>query len=136
IAAVRSARSRSFSAAMALILPDGTAAARGPWPGSRPPAAVLPGLMASGLGASAAACHGTWHHRWMRAPLRALTVAAAAGGAALGYGSVLDRSWFALRRAEVPVWPAGAEPVRVLHLSDIHLTPGRHRLLSWLRSLD
>src|ERR1700719_1172254 len=72
----------------------------------------------------------------MRAPMRALTLAALAGGAALGYGSILERNWFVLRRADVPVLPAGAEPVRVLHLSDIHLTPGRHRLLSWIRSLD
>jgi len=68
--------------------------------------------------------------------MRALTLAAVAGGAALGYGTILERNWFALRRHEVPVLPAGAEPVRVLHLSDVHLTPGRHRLLSWLRSLD
>ena len=68
--------------------------------------------------------------------MRALTLAAVAGGAALGYGSILERNWFALRRYEVPVLPAGAAPVRVLHLSDVHLTLGRHRLLSWLRSLD
>jgi len=72
----------------------------------------------------------------MRAPLRALTLAAVAGGAAFGYASILERNWFALRRADVPVLPAGSEPVRLLHLSDIHLTPGRHRLLSWIRSLD
>jgi predicted MPP superfamily phosphohydrolase len=72
----------------------------------------------------------------MRATLRALTLAAVAGGAAFGYASILERNWFALRRADVPVLPAGSEPVRLLHLSDIHLTPGRHRLLSWLRSLD
>ena len=59
-----------------------------------------------------------------------------AGGAALGYGSVIERNWFALRRYEVPVLPAGAAPLRVLHISDAHLTPGRHRLMSWLRSLD
>ena len=68
--------------------------------------------------------------------MRALTFAALAGGAALGYGSVVERNWFALRRFEIPVLPAGTEPVRVLHISDMHLTPGRHRLLSWLRSLD
>ena len=68
--------------------------------------------------------------------MRALTLAAVAGGAALGYGSILERNWFALRRYEVPVLPAGTAPVRVLHLSDVHLTPGRHRQLSWLRSLD
>ena len=68
--------------------------------------------------------------------MRALTFAAVTGGAVFGYASVIERNWFALRRYEVPVLPAGAEPVRVLHISDTHLTPGRHRLLSWLRSLD
>ena len=68
--------------------------------------------------------------------MRALTLAAVAGGAAFGYASVIERNWFALRRFEIPVLPPDAEPVRVLHVSDIHLTPGRHRLLSWLRSLD
>ena len=68
--------------------------------------------------------------------MRALTLAAVAGGAAFGYASVIERNWFALRRFEIPVLPAGAEPLRVLHLSDAHLTPGRHRLLSWIRSLD
>jgi len=72
----------------------------------------------------------------MRAPLRALTLATVAGGAALGYSSILERNWFALRQAEVPVLAPGTEPLRVLHLSDIHLTPGRHRLLSWIRSLE
>jgi uncharacterized protein len=72
----------------------------------------------------------------MRAPLRALTLTAVAGGAALGYASVIERNWFALRRVDVPVLPPGAAPVRVLHLSDMHLTPGRHRLMSWVRSLD
>ena len=68
--------------------------------------------------------------------MRALTLAAVAGGAAFGYASVIERNWFALRRSEIPVLPPDAEPVRVLHISDIHLTPGRHRLLSWIRSLD
>jgi predicted MPP superfamily phosphohydrolase len=54
----------------------------------------------------------------------------------LGYASVIERNWFVLREAEVPVLPAGARPVRLLHISDAHLTPGRHRLLSWIRSLD
>lgn len=58
------------------------------------------------------------------------------GGATVAYASVLERNWFALRRYQVPVLPAGADPIRVLHISDAHLTPGRHRLLSWLRSLD
>jgi uncharacterized protein len=65
-----------------------------------------------------------------------LGAAAAAGALGLGYATVVERNWFALRRLDVPVLPAGAAPLRVLHISDIHLTPGRHRLLSWIRSLD
>jgi predicted MPP superfamily phosphohydrolase len=60
----------------------------------------------------------------------------AAAGAVAGYASVIERNWFVLRRFDVPVLPAGARPVRVLHISDVHLTPGRARLLSWIRSLD
>ena len=82
-----------------------------------------------------AAGHGTIVGCRSRA-LKALGTTAALGGAAFVYGSVLERNWFALRRIEVPVLPAGAAPLRVLHISDAHLTPGRHRLLSWIRSLD
>src|SRR5215471_3210643 len=72
----------------------------------------------------------------MRVPMRTLATMAAAGGAVFAYASVVERNWFALRRATVPVLPAGADPLRVLHISDVHLTPGRHRLMSWVRSLD
>ncbi len=77
----------------------------------------------------------TWHHGWVR--IRTLLQATAlAGAAALGYAVVIERNWFALRRLEVPVLPPGAEPLRILHVSDAHLTPGRKRLMSWMRSLD
>lgn len=72
----------------------------------------------------------------MRAPLRLLALTATAGAGAIAYASVIERNWFALRRFEVPVLPEGAPPLRILHLSDAHLTPGRHRLMSWIRSLD
>ncbi len=65
-----------------------------------------------------------------------LRTAAIAGAALFGYAAVIERNWFALRRCEVPVLPPGARPLRVLHISDTHLTPGRHRLLSFLRTLD
>jgi predicted MPP superfamily phosphohydrolase len=65
-----------------------------------------------------------------------LQATALASVAAVGYAVVIERNWFALRRFEVPVLPAGAEPVRILHISDAHLTPGRKRLMSWIRSLD
>jgi len=59
-----------------------------------------------------------------------------AGAATVGYASVIERNWFALRRFEVPVLPAGSGSMRILHISDVHLTPARHRLLSWIRTLD
>jgi predicted MPP superfamily phosphohydrolase len=61
---------------------------------------------------------------------------AAAAGATLLYATVVERNWFALRQVEVPVLPAGAMPIRVLHISDVHLTPGRHRLMNWIAGLD
>ncbi len=64
-----------------------------------------------------------------------IATTALAGAAALGYASVIERNWFVLRRYEVPVLPPGAEPLRLLHISDAHLTPGRHRMMSWMRSL-
>lgn len=70
----------------------------------------------------------------MRLRLFPLTVAA--GAAALGYATVIERNWFALRRLEVPVLPPGSSELRILHISDTHLTPGRHRLISWVRALD
>jgi hypothetical protein len=63
------------------------------------------------------------------------SIAAVAGAAAIGYASVIERNWFALRAETVPVLPSGADPLRVLHISDIHLTPGRHRLMAFVRSL-
>jgi uncharacterized protein len=63
------------------------------------------------------------------------SIAAVAGAAAIGYASVIERNWFALRTETIPVLPDGADPLRVLHISDIHLTPGRHRLMAFVRSL-
>jgi uncharacterized protein len=65
-----------------------------------------------------------------------IPVTAAAGAAALGYAGLVERNWFALRKFEIPVLPPGRGPLRILHISDTHLTPGRKRLRSWLRSLD
>lgn len=69
-------------------------------------------------------------------PRGLIRTAALAGAAVLGYSAIVERNWFALRWYEVPVLPAGSGPLRILHISDLHLTPGRHRLLSFLRTLD
>ena len=77
----------------------------------------------------------SWHHGSVR--LRTLIpVSAAVGAAAIGYATVIERNWFALRRFELPVLPPGSEPLRVLHISDAHLTPGRKRLMSWIGALE
>ena len=63
------------------------------------------------------------------------SIAAASAAAAIGYASVIERNWFTLRQETIPVLAPGAEPLRVLHVSDTHLTPGRHRLMAFVRSL-
>lgn len=65
---------------------------------------------------------------------------AAVGSATLtGAGAVgwafLQTSKFVLRRVEAPVLPAGAEPLRVLHVSDMHLVPTQRRKVEWVREL-
>jgi uncharacterized protein len=60
-------------------------------------------------------------------------------GLALGTGVTAYAVWearaYTLRSVELPLLPAGAAPLRVLHLSDIHLTPGQSHKREWLRSL-
>jgi predicted MPP superfamily phosphohydrolase len=76
-----------------------------------------------------------WHHGRVR--LRTvIQVSATVGAAAIGYAAAIERNWFALRQFEIPVLAPGSQPLRVLHISDAHLTPGRKRLMSWIRSLD
>ncbi len=60
-----------------------------------------------------------------------LTAAAAAG---LGYAALEARA-FTLRRVTVPVLPAGASALRVLHVSDLHLVPRQGGKAAWLRGL-
>ena len=57
------------------------------------------------------------------------------GLALVGY-ALIEAQLFTVRRVEVPVLPAGSEPIRILHISDLHLTPGQSRKIRWLRSLD
>ncbi|OLE26362.1 MAG: metallophosphoesterase [Actinobacteria bacterium 13_1_20CM_3_71_11] len=57
------------------------------------------------------------------------------GGAALGYASLVERNLFTLRRFDVPVLAPDAEPLRVLHISDLHLTPDQRRKQDWVAAL-
>ena len=60
-------------------------------------------------------------------------VGAAAAG--LAYASIYEVRAFTLREVTVPVLAAGSAPLRVLHLSDTHMTPSQHKKQRWLRSL-
>jgi predicted MPP superfamily phosphohydrolase len=59
----------------------------------------------------------------------------AVAAAGLGY-SVAEAHRYTLRREEARVLPAGSRPVRVLHLSDLHMTPRHRGRAEWVRGLD
>ncbi|ABK53778.1 metallophosphoesterase [Acidothermus cellulolyticus 11B] len=56
--------------------------------------------------------------------------------AAVGYAAGIERRTPVLRRVTVPVLPEGERPLRVLHISDAHLTPRQGWKRRWLRKLD
>jgi len=70
--------------------------------------------------------------RWYAAPAGLV----GAGLATVGYASLIERNLFALRRFEVPVLPPGQPPLRILHLSDLHLLPRQRRKQAWIRGLE
>jgi predicted MPP superfamily phosphohydrolase len=59
----------------------------------------------------------------------------AVGAAGLAYSAGYEVRAFRLREVEIPCLPADAEPIRALHLSDIHITPSQGGKAAWLRSL-
>lgn len=69
------------------------------------------------------------------APAGVLGTAALAGAGALAWASLVEVRWYALREVTVPVLPAGQQPIRVLHLADLHLTPGQRRKVDWVKDL-
>ena len=56
------------------------------------------------------------------------------GAVGLGY-ALWEAHSYRLRRAEIPVLPTGAPDLRVLHVSDLHLTPALHGRVAWVRRL-
>ncbi|MBM6404557.1 metallophosphoesterase [Phycicoccus sp. CSK15P-2] len=67
--------------------------------------------------------------------IRAAGTVVGAGVAGVAYAALVERTWFALRRFALPVLPPGSAPVRVLQVSDLHLTPGQAKKIEWVRSL-
>ena len=66
---------------------------------------------------------------------RSLLAVAGLGAAGLAY-SVVEAHRYTLRRAEAAVLPAGQSTLRVLHLSDLHLTPRHTGRMAWVSALD
>lgn len=62
---------------------------------------------------------------------------ATAGSAALaiGYATLIERNAFVVREVTMPVLSPGSTPMRVLHLSDIHMRPQQRHKQAWLREL-
>ncbi|WGX96265.1 metallophosphoesterase [Nocardioides sp. L-11A] len=66
--------------------------------------------------------------------LRTVGAGAALGTAVTSY-ALWEARQYTLRHVDVRVLPAGMRPLRVLHLSDLHMTPGQARKQEWLRAL-
>src|SRR3954462_7523300 len=66
---------------------------------------------------------------------RVLTATTVLGASTLAYASLVERNLFTLRRFDVPVLAPDAETLRILHISDLHLTPGQHRKQRWVAEL-
>jgi uncharacterized protein len=58
------------------------------------------------------------------------------GAGCLAYSAGYEVRSFRLRRFDVPILAPGSRPLRVLHLSDLHQTPGQQRKRDWVRRLD
>jgi predicted MPP superfamily phosphohydrolase len=57
------------------------------------------------------------------------------GAATAAYGGIVERNLFTLRRFAVPVLEPGTPAVRVLHISDLHVTAGQQRKHAWISDL-
>ena len=69
-----------------------------------------------------------------RATTRLAAGALVAGAATTAYAAWEARH-YVLRERTLPVLPEGARPLRVLHLTDLHMTPGQRAKQEWLAGL-
>jgi len=59
----------------------------------------------------------------------------AVGAATFAYASLIERNLFTLRRFDIPVLEPDAEPLRILHISDMHMMPDQRRKQAWVAAL-
>src|SRR6202008_527458 len=67
--------------------------------------------------------------------IRTGAVALGSTVAGVGYAAVVERNAFGLREITMPVLTPGSTPLRVLHISDLHMLPPQRRKQAWLREL-
>jgi len=68
---------------------------------------------------------------WARLAIGATTT----GAATVAYAAGVERLRWTLREATLPVLAPGARPLRVLHVSDLHLTPRQRSKQRWVGQL-
>lgn len=66
---------------------------------------------------------------------RTLLAGGALGAATFGYAAGIERRNWTLRRVTLPVLPPESPDLRVLHISDLHMTPGQESKQRWVASL-
>lgn len=59
----------------------------------------------------------------------------ALGTATIAYAAGIERRHWTLRQATLPVLAEGARPLRILHISDIHMMPGQRSKQRWIQGL-
>jgi predicted MPP superfamily phosphohydrolase len=63
------------------------------------------------------------------------TTAVLAGTAITAYASLYERTRWTLRRFDVPVLTPGSAPLRILQVSDLHMTAGQQSKQEWVAGL-
>ncbi|MGH3932468.1 MAG: metallophosphoesterase [Pseudonocardiaceae bacterium] len=66
---------------------------------------------------------------------RAAAGVALLGAAGVGYAAGIERRHWTLRQATLPMLPFGARSLRILHISDLHMTPGQSAKQRWVAGL-
>jgi predicted MPP superfamily phosphohydrolase len=51
------------------------------------------------------------------------------------WSALIERNWFTVKYDSLAVLPKGAKPIRVLHISDIHMAPWQKRKQRWISRL-
>ena len=60
---------------------------------------------------------------------------AAVGAGCLAYAALYEVNAFRLREVEVPLLQPGSPPIRILHITDIHMVPGATARQRWIAGL-